>query len=89
MYTYKIVCYVSFLYESTIAVLNDRIQTVRSRNEESRSDRISQTVKFPTKIMVWGDNSIHGTSRLLIVQGTKNAKKYIDVLRSRLKPQIH
>ena len=41
--------------------------------------------------MVWGANSIHGTSSLFIVQGrpTMNAKKYIEVLSSRLKPQIH
>ena len=71
-------------------MLDDRIQTVRSRSgEESRSDCIRKTVKFPTKIMVWGTNSIHGTRRLFIVEGTMNAKKYIEVLSSRLKPQIH
>ena len=56
-------------------MVDDRIQTVRRRNEESRSDCILQTVKFSTKAMVWGANSINGTSKLLIVQGSKNYKK--------------
>ena len=39
--------------------------------------------------MVWGAYSIHGASRLFIVQGTMDAKEYIEVLSSPLKPQIH
>ena len=71
-------------------MLDDRIQTVRrSSGEESRSDCIHKTAEFPTRIMVWGAISIHGTNRLFIVQGTMNAKKYIEELSSRLKPQIH
>ena len=71
-------------------MLDDRIYTVRRRSgEESWSDCIPKTVKCPTKIMVWGAISIGDTSRLFIVQGTMNAKKYIKVLSSCLKPQIH
>ena len=67
---HKTICSVIFSDESTIAVLNKRIQTLRRRRgEESWSDRIR-------KIMVWGAISIHGTSRLFIVERTMNAKKY-------------
>ena len=45
------------------------------------------TVKFPTKIIVWGALLMHGTSRLHIVDGTLTQDKYIRVLETRLMPQ--
>ena len=38
--------------------------------------------------MVWGAISVHGPSRLHIVEGTMNGAKYISMLNSRLLPQI-
>ena len=80
---------VAFSDESTIAVLDDRVQTVRRRpGEEFLPECLKKTVKFPTKIMVWGAISVHGTSRLHIVEGNMNQVKYIEVLKGRLLPQI-
>lgn len=61
----------------------------RRPGEEFKNECLKKTVKFGKKIMVWGAISVHGTSRLSIVDGTMNGKKYIEVLRSRLLPQIN
>ena len=46
---------VTFLDESTIAVLDDRVQTVRRRSGEKFLPQCrKKTSKFPAKIMVWG-----------------------------------
>ena len=74
-----------FCYESTISILDDRVQTVRRRkSEEFDPQCLKKTVKFPQKITVWGAISIHGTSRLHTISGTMNAQKYISVLQTRL-----
>ena len=78
-----------FSDESTIAVLEDRVQSVRRRQgEEFKPECLKKTLKFPSKIMVWGAISVHGPSRLHIVEGTMNGAKYISMLNSRLLPQI-
>jgi len=80
---------VIFSDESTIAVLDDRVQSVRRRQgEEFKPECLKKTLKFPSKIMVWGAISVHGPSRLHIVEGTMNGAKYISMLNSRLLPQI-
>ena len=80
---------VIFSDESTIAVLDDRVQTVRRRSgEEFLPECLKKTVKFPSKIMVWGAISVHGTSRLHIVQGTMNQMKYVEMLEGRLLRQV-
>ena len=77
-----------FSDESIIAVLDDRVQSVRRRSgEEFKPECLKKTVKFPQKIMVWGAISIHGPSRLMIVEGTMDQHKYINVLQTRLLPQ--
>lgn len=45
------------------------------------------SVKFPTKVMVWSMMCVKGTGRLHVVEGTMNAEKYVDVLKSRMLPQ--
>ena len=78
-----------FSDKSTIAVLDDRVQSVRRRQgEEFKPECLKKTLKFPSKIMVWGAISVHGPSRLHIVEGTMNGAKYISMLNSRLLPQI-
>ena len=78
-----------FSDESTIAVLDDRVQSVRRRQgEEFKSECLKKTLKFPSKIMVWGAISVHGPSRLHIVEETMNGAKHISMLNSRLLPQI-
>lgn len=56
------------LDESAIAVFDGRVQRVRRRGgEKSKPECLQETVKFPQTIMVWGAISVHGTSRLPIV----------------------
>lgn len=74
-----------FSDESTIAVLDDRVQTVRRRpGEEFEPECLKKTIKHSQKIMVWGAISVHGTSRLKIIDGMMDQFKYIDVLKNRL-----
>ena len=80
---------VIFSDESTIGVFNDKVQTVRQRSgEELLPECSKKTVKFPSKIMVWGTISVHGTSRLHIVRGAMNQVKYVDMLEGRLLRQV-
>ena len=47
----------------TIAVLDDRVKTIRRRSgEECLPECLKKTVKFPSKILEWGAISVHGTS---------------------------
>lgn len=52
------------------------------------SECLKKTVKFPQKILVWEAISIHGTSRLHIVDGTINQVKCTEVLQRQLLPQV-
>ncbi len=45
-------------------------------------------VKFPTKVMVWSVMCHKGTGHLHIVEGIINSKKYVEVLKDRLLPQL-
>ena len=79
---------VVFSDESTISVLDDRVQTVRRRpGEEFEPECLKKTIKHSQKIMVWGAISVHGTSRLKIVEGMMNQLKFVDMLQNRLLPQ--
>ena len=77
-----------FSAESTISVLDDRVQTARrGLGEEFESQCLKKDYKTFTEKMVWGAISVHGTSRFKIVEGMMNLLKYIDVLQNRLLPQ--
>ena len=86
---YFLLLQVVFSYESTISVLDDRERSVRRwSGEEFKLHCLKKTVKLPPKIIVWGAISANGTSRLHIVEGTKNATEYIEGSIGRLLPQV-
>ncbi|GFW50892.1 uncharacterized protein TNCV_3591741 [Trichonephila clavipes] len=77
---------VCFSDESTFEILQNKAQFVRRRRgEKFHSDCIVQTVKHPTKIMIWSVISCKGTGRLVVVKGMM---QYKDVLQNRLIPQL-
>jgi hypothetical protein len=72
---------VCFSDESMFCVSDENSQYVRRRPEEEFSeDCITQTVKHPTKVMVWSMMSVHGTGPLYIVKNMMEQKQYQKVL---------
>ncbi|GFU35819.1 transposable element Tcb1 transposase [Trichonephila clavipes] len=60
---------------------------VRRRTHEEFSPQcLKPTVKYPTKVMVWGCMSSHGVGRLHIASGTVKAMDYIELLQNKLLP---
>ncbi|GFW40227.1 transposable element Tcb1 transposase [Trichonephila clavipes] len=58
---------------------------VRRRTHEEFSPQcLKPTVKYPTKLMVWGCMSSHDVGRLHIVSGTVKAMDYIEILQNKL-----
>ncbi|GFU65772.1 uncharacterized protein TNCV_5059061 [Trichonephila clavipes] len=56
--------------ERTFEILQNKTQFVRRRDgEKFYSDCVVQTVKHPTKIMIWLVISSKGTGRLYVVKG--------------------
>ncbi|GFU86149.1 uncharacterized protein TNCV_368071 [Trichonephila clavipes] len=60
----------------------------RRRGEKFHSDCFIQTVKHPTKIMIWSVISGKGTGCLYVVKGMMRQDQYKDVLQNRLIPQL-
>ncbi|GFX15203.1 HTH_Tnp_Tc3_2 domain-containing protein [Trichonephila clavipes] len=58
----------------------------RRTHEEFSPQCLKPTVKYPTKVMVWGCMSSHGVGRLYIVRGTVKAMDYIEILQNKLLP---
>ncbi|GFY33761.1 transposable element Tcb1 transposase [Trichonephila clavipes] len=58
----------------------------RCTHEEFSTQCLKPTVKYPTKVMVWGCMSSHGVGRLHIVSGTVKALNYIEILENKLLP---
>ncbi|GFX19502.1 transposable element Tcb1 transposase [Trichonephila clavipes] len=58
----------------------------RRTHEEFRPQCLKPTVKYPTKVMVWGCMSSHGVGRLHNVRGTVKAMDYIEILQNKLLP---
>ncbi|GFU60117.1 uncharacterized protein TNCV_3144751 [Trichonephila clavipes] len=79
---------VCFSDESTFEILQNKAQIVRRRGEKFHSDCVVQTVKHPTKIMIWPGISGNGTERLYVVEGMMRQDQYKDVLQNRLNPQL-
>ncbi|GFV82784.1 uncharacterized protein TNCV_4147521 [Trichonephila clavipes] len=80
---------VCFSDESTLEILRNKAQFVRRRRgEKFHSDCVVQTVKYPTKIMIWSVIGGKGTGRLYVVKGMMRQDQYKDVLKNRLIPQL-
>ncbi|GFY30173.1 uncharacterized protein TNCV_3090811 [Trichonephila clavipes] len=80
---------VCFSDESTFEILQNKAQFVRRRRgEKFHSDCVVQTVKHPTKIMIWLVISGKGFGRLYVVKGMMRQDQYKDVLQNRLIPRL-
>ncbi|GFV37933.1 uncharacterized protein TNCV_2663461 [Trichonephila clavipes] len=80
---------VCFSDESTFEIWLNKAQFVRRRRgEKFHSDCVVQTVKHPTKIMIWPVISGKGTGCLDVVKGMMRQDQYKDVLQNRLIPQL-
>ncbi|GFX82458.1 transposable element Tcb1 transposase [Trichonephila clavipes] len=58
----------------------------RRTHEEFRPQCLKPTVKYPTKVMVWGCMSSHGVGKLHIANETVKAMDYIEILQNKLLP---
>ncbi|GFX72428.1 transposable element Tcb1 transposase [Trichonephila clavipes] len=66
---------------------NESSVYVRRRTHEEFSPQcLKPTVKYPTKVMVWGYMFSHDVGRLHIVSGTVKAMDYIEILQNKLLP---
>ncbi|GFU42091.1 transposable element Tcb2 transposase [Trichonephila clavipes] len=74
---------VCFSDESTFEILQNKAQFVRRRGEKFHSDCFVQTVKHPTKIMIWSVISGKGTERLDMIKGMMWQEQYKDILQNR------
>ncbi|GFY01063.1 transposable element Tcb1 transposase [Trichonephila clavipes] len=81
-------CKVIFSDESQFCISgNQSSACVRRRTHEEFSPQcLKPTVKYPTKVMVWGCMSSYGVGRLHIVSGTVKAMDYIKILQNKLLP---
>ncbi|GFV57346.1 uncharacterized protein TNCV_3285741 [Trichonephila clavipes] len=68
---YLLVC---FSDETTFEIFQNKAQFVRRRGEKFHSDCVVETVKHPTKIMIWSVISGKGTGRLHVVKGMMRGK---------------
>lgn len=50
---------------------------------------VTERVKHPTKVMIWGMFSYHGTGRLHVCEGSMNSASYLQVLQTRMIPQLN
>ena len=80
---------VCFSDESTLEILDDRCRYVRRHpGEEFLQQCLVQKVKHPLKVMVWSVVSTKGAARNYVVNGMMNAEQYLNVLQTRLIPQL-
>ena len=78
---------VIFSDETTIEVQLAQPRLVRRGAEPLSSLHMTQRVKHPQKVMIWGCMSSKGFGRIHVVDGYMRSDQYIDVLRRRLRPQ--
>ena len=63
----------------------DKQCRMHRRSTENPLLLISETVKFPTTILVWGCFSAKGSGYFKIIEKTLNSEKYIEILEKKLK----
>lgn len=71
-----------------VAVGDERKKIVRNKDEAFQKDCLKRKVKFPTSVMIWGCMSAQGVGQLHFIDGTVNAPKYQEILRTSLLPSI-
>ncbi|GFS88930.1 uncharacterized protein TNCV_5037871 [Trichonephila clavipes] len=75
--------------ESTFEILQNKVQFVHRRSgEKIYSDCVVQTVKHPTKIMIWSVISGKSAGRLYVVKGMMRQDQYKGALQNCLMPQL-
>lgn len=80
---------VCFSDESTVQILCDKSAFVRRRKDEKlKADCMVKTVKHPTSIIVWSIISGKGTGRLYIFKGMMRQDQNIEVLKTKMLPQV-
>jgi len=79
---------VLFSDESTFCVLGHQSSGYVRRfvGEEFKPECLNLSVKYPTKVMVWGCMSASGVGRLHVVQGMVNAAKYVEIMQKVMLP---
>ena len=60
----------------------------RSPGEKYHPESVVQTVKHPTKVMIWSVLSGKGTGRLYVVQGMMKQDQYKQMLMDRVLPHV-
>lgn len=71
-----------FTDESKFQTVNDsKTHFVhRKSNERLKKNCIRETIKFPPSVMVWGCFTASKTGPLIVIEGTLNSEKYINML---------
>lgn len=79
---------VLFSDESTFCILGNQSNAFvrRFKGENLKPECMNMSVKYPTKIMVWGCMASSGLGRFHIIEGMMNAVKYIKVLQDVMIP---
>jgi hypothetical protein len=79
---------VLFSDESTFCILGNQSNAFvrRFKGEHLKPECMNMSVKYPTKIMVWGCMAGSGLGRFHIVEGMMNAVKYTTVLQTVMIP---
>lgn len=71
-----------------MAVGDERKKIVRNKGEAFHKDCLKRKIKFPASLMNWGCMSAQGVGRLQFIEGTVNAPKYQEILKTSLLPSI-
>lgn len=71
-----------------MTVGDERKKVVRNKDEAFHKDCLKRKVKFPASLMTWGCMSAQGVGLLQFIDGTVNATRYQEILKTSLIPSI-